>query len=191
MFVTVFRGGVSVSPIRRASAPMGWLPAAFEKRGLRAGRHEGPSAHTRPCDTFGSSGTPAFLGWARLDGGVNRAHGQLTAPARLLSCLPPPPTKKPGTPGSGNQHRAHWLPLRGRLGQSLVGCLALCARACILETLGIQGPGTGTLSLGRGQGHPRRLHAHSRVRCTCPGVRLSLQAEWPGSSWKGSDDSKS
>lgn len=118
MFITVFKRGVSMFPIVLASTPMRWLLAAVEKGVLRAGCHDGPSAHTRPCDTFGSLG---FRRLAHRDGGGNRERRQLRGPSLPLF-FPPVPSNKEARDTSLNQYCA---PLRGRLGRSLVGYLAL------------------------------------------------------------------
>lgn len=93
-------------------------PAAFEKRVLRrADCHDGPRAHTRPCDTFGS------LRFHRL--GPPRWWGELRSAEGpgLTSSLPScPSNKETRSPAVVNQYCA---PLRGLLGLSLPGCLAL------------------------------------------------------------------
>lgn len=73
VFVTVFKRGVSTTSIKRVSAPVGCISAAFEKQVLRARYHEGRSAraHTRArthtthlSDSFPSLVNSAFVGVA-------------------------------------------------------------------------------------------------------------------------------
>lgn len=146
-------------------------PAAFEKRVLRgADCHDGPRAHTRPCDTFGSLRFHR-LGPPRWWGELRSAEGP-----RLASSLPScPSNKKTRPPALVNQCCA---PLRGLLASWL------SSTYCVLWP-----PFWGHWAFRwKRPARPRRLDAHSRVQGARRGVSLSPRVEFQSSSWKGSDD---
>lgn len=168
-------------PILRASAPVGWLSAAFGKLVLRAGHHEGPGEHTAPLQQVSVTVTSRPSWVAAIVGGTEEMVSPRPWPASAPG-LPSTTTKKLGGQARGRCPSCPAAPTSclPPLSLSLHTEYLLCARPSTVGVLGIR--------VGRGRRGRRLLDPHWLFHGAGRGVNLSPQA---GIARKGSDDLRS
>lgn len=177
----VFKRGVSMYPILRASDPVGWLSAAFGKRVLRADHHEGPGEHTAPLQKVSVTVTSRPSWVAAIVGGTEEMVSPRPWPASAPG-LPSPTTKKLGGQARGRCPSCPAAPTSclPPLSLSLHMEYLLCVRPSIVGVLGIR--------VGRGRRGRRLLDPYWLFHGAGRGVNLSPQA---GIARKGSDELRS